>query len=309
MTVLRAIVCAALAAAVLLPASASATAAAPPLIGIGEQHPQMFADPSFHDLGVRDVRYVAAWDALRADDWQRAEIDAYLTAAHAAGVRVLLGFGHSRDPDKAHDLPSVRAFEREVVKFRARYPWIRDYLTWNEANHCSQPTCKNPGRAARFYLKLRKHCRTCRIVAADVLDGSKMVSWVKRFQKAVGKRRVLWGLHNYIDANRFRSTGTRALLKAVKGNVWFTETGGLVTRRNGSTVAFPGNTRHAANATSWVFRLAKLSRRVRRVYFYHWAPAPTPRPTWDSALVDKHERPRPAYRVLRAWLRRNHVER
>ena len=67
------------------------------------------------------------------------------------------------------------------MKFRARYPWIRDYLTWNEANHCSQPTCNNPKRAAQYYLALRKHCRGCRIVAADVLDGSKLV--------AVGARR------------------------------------------------------------------------------------------------------------------------
>ena len=308
MTALRLILCAAVVAAAVLPVSATA-APLPPRIGIGEQHPQMFTDSAFQNLNVRDARFIASWDALRFNDWQRDDIDTYLRAAHAAGVRVLLGFGHSRDPAKAHDLPSVRAFEREVVKFRARYPWIRDYLTWNEANHCSQPTCNNPGRTAQFYLTLRKHCQGCRIVAADVLDGSKMVAWVKRFQKAVGNRRVIWGLHNYIDANRFRSTGTKALLKAVKGDIWFTETGGLVMRRNGSTVQFPGNTRHAADATSWVFRLAALSPRVKRVYFYHWSPAPIPRPTWDSALVDKWDRPRPAYRVLHAWLRRNHVAR
>ena len=45
------------------------------------------------------------------------------------------------------------------MKFRERYPWVRDYLTWNEANHCSQPTCRNPKRAAQYYLALRKHCR------------------------------------------------------------------------------------------------------------------------------------------------------
>ena len=241
---------------------------------------------------------------LRSES-QRAETDAYLKAAGAAGVRVLLGFGHARDPDKAHDLPSVKAFEREVVRFRARYPWVTDYLTWNEANHCSQPTCRNPERAAQFYLALRKHCRGCRIVAADLLDGSKMVGWAQRFQKAVGNRRVIWGLHNYIDANRFRTRGTRALLRAVKGDIWFTETGGLVVRRNGSTVEFPGSTRHAAKATSWVFRLAALSPRVKRVYFYHWSPAPTPRPTWDSALVDRHDRPRPAYAILLKWLQKH----
>ena len=274
---------------------------AAPRIGIGEQHPEMFTDAAFAPLGVKDARFVASYDAL-GNEAERTELDVYLGAARAAHVRVLLGFGHSRNPRLAHTAPSVKRFEREFVKFRARYPWVRDYLTWNEANHCSQPTCNNPKRAAQYYLAVRKHCKGCRIVAADVLDGSRLVPWVKAFQKAVGKRRVIWGLHNYIDANRFRSTGTRALLKAVKGDIWFTETGGLVVRRNGSTVMFPGSVSHAAKATSYVFKLAALSKRVKRVYFYHWSPAPTPNATWDSALVDSHDRPRPAYEVLYAWL-------
>jgi hypothetical protein len=279
-----------------------------PLIGIGEQHPQIFGDEAFEPLGITDTRFVAAYDALESDA-DRAELDTYLLDARAANVRVLLSFGHSRDPLKAHTAPSVKRFEREVVKFRARYPWIRDYVTWNEANHCSQPICNNPKRAAQYYLALRKHCAGCRIVAADLLDGSKLAQWAKAFQKAVGHRRVLWGLHNYIDANRFRTRGTKALLKAVKGDIWFTETGGIVKRVNENKVKLPESTRHAAQATSYVFKLAALSKRIKRVYFYHWSPAPTPNPTWDSALVDKHDRPRPAYEVLYAWLRKHGIAR
>jgi hypothetical protein len=287
----------ALVAALVLAPAAQAT----PLIGIGEQHPQIFSDEAFPPLGIRDARFIASYDALN-NDFERAELDAYLQAARDAGVRVLLGFGHSRNPRLAHTAPSVKRFEREFVKFRVRYPWIRDYLTWNEANHCSQPTCNNPRRAAQYYLALRKHCKGCRIVAADVLDGSKLVRWVKAFQKAIGKRRVIWGLHNYIDANRFRTRGTKALLRAVKGDIWFTETGGIVRKTNHTGVKLPQSTRHAAKATTFVFKLAGLSKRVKRVYFYHWSPAPTPNATWDSALVDKHDRPRPAYEVLYAWL-------
>jgi hypothetical protein len=278
-------------------ASASATLR----IGIGEQHPQIFTDEAFPQLGIREVRYIASYDALNHEA-ERVELDTYLRAAGAAHVRVLLGFGHSRNPRLAHKAPSVKRFEREFRKFRARYPWIRDYLTWNEANHCSQPTCNNPRRAAQYYLALRKHCKRCRIVAADLLDGSKVARWAKAFQKAVGKRRVIWGLHNYIDANRFRTRGTKALLRAVKGDVWFTETGGIVRKTNNSGVRLPQSTRHAAKATKFVFKLAALSNRVKRVYFYHWSPAPAPDATWDSALVDRHDRPRPAYEVLYAWL-------
>jgi hypothetical protein len=276
-------------------------AKAAPLVGIGEQNPSMFSDLRWRALGLKDVRVIAGYDALHSG-WQRADLDAYMAAAHAAGARVLLGFGHSRIEGREHHLPSVATFRREFLAFRARYPWVKDYLTWNEANHCSQPTCNSPERAASFYMTIRSHCHGCRIVAADVLDGTKMVPWVKRFAHVVGTTKLIWGLHNYIDANRFRTRGTKALLKAVKGDVWFTETGGLVKRENGSTVEFPGSTRHAADATNWVFKLAALSPRVRRVYIYHWTPPTSPNPTWDSALVDSRDRPRPAYTVLRKWL-------
>ena len=74
-------------------------------------------------------------------------------------------------------------------------------------------------------------------------------------------------------------------------------------RRNRSRIAFPGNKKHAARATKQVFKLARLSPRVRRIYFYHWQPAKLPLPTWDSALVDPRGKPRPAYKVLKSFIR------
>jgi hypothetical protein len=52
-----------------------------------------------------------------------------------------------------------------------------------------------------------------------------------------------------------------------------------------------------------VFRLARLSRRIKRMYFYHWQPAAEPWATWDSALLDPHGRPRPAFKVLRSFVK------
>jgi len=275
--------------------------AADALVGVGEQHPAIFADPWWRELQTQRVRYIAAWDALRYD-WSRAEVDAYLGAARAAGAEVLLGFGHSRTPGRTHRAPTPRQFLGEFRRFRARYPWVREYLTWNEANHCSQPTCRRPDMAARYYNALRGACPDCTIVAADVLDTRRMPAWIKAFRHRARGRRLIWGLHNYIDANRFRTTGTRSLLRTVPGQVWFTETGGLVERDNGSPVEFPENKWHAARATRWVFqRLARLSPRVRRVYLYQWKPPPDP--TWDSALLGADGRPRPAYRVLSEHLR------
>ena len=121
--------------------------------------------------------------------------------------------------------------------------------------------------------------------------------------RAKAKYRVkVWSLHNYIDANRFRTRGTRSLLRATKAKIWFTETGGLVRRDNGSRIEFADSPTHAVKATRFVIRLARLSKRVKRVYFYHWV-APAPGSTWDSALIDRRGRPRPAYKVVRNYIR------
>jgi hypothetical protein len=297
--------CAAALACVLALAEPAARAQAVPLIGIGEQGTGMFSDPHWQALGLHDVRVVVGWDALTSG-WQVADLDSYMAVARASGARVLLSFGHSRITGREHKLPSVTAFARQFAAFRSRYPWVRDYVTWNEANQCGQPTCKHPEQVARFYNAMRPLCAGCRIAGADVLDGSKLPAWIKRYAR-VAKGRQVWGLHNYIDANRFRTRGTLSLLRATKGDVWFTETGGLVARNNGSKIEFPESVTHAAEATKWVFKLAALSPRVKRVYFYQWGPAPQPNPTWDSALVDSRDRPRPAYNVVRTWLHQHGI--
>jgi hypothetical protein len=311
MTMGRALMLAALLAAVVaVPAQARAPKdrkpAPIPVIGIGEQSPEMFSNPYYTRLKVRHVRVITAWDSLR-HKWSRQDLDHYMGAARAAGARVLLGFGHSRSAKRKvrRHVPSVKRFLKEFKAYRKRYPWVRDFLTWNEANHCGEPTCHKPRRVARFYNNMRHNCYGCNVVAGDVLDTPTMTGWVREFRKTARKDKLIWGLHNYIDANRFRTSGTRELLKAApRGQIWFTETGGLVVRRNGSKIAFPGNKKHAARATKQVFKLARLSPRVRRIYFYHWQPAADPLPTWDSALVDPRGNPRPAYRVLNTWMKK-----
>jgi hypothetical protein len=296
-------------AAAAVPAGAGAARHAPapvPAIGIGEQSPQIFSNPYFTALGVKRVRYITAWNSLRYK-WSRDMLDGYLFAARAAGVEVLLGFGHARSDKRSvrRRVPSAKAFTRAFLEYRKRYPWVKDWVTWNEANHCGEPTCHKARRVARFYNSMRRNCAGCRVVGADVLDTPTMGPWIREFKRTARKDKMIWGLHNYIDANRFRTSGTRELLALTRrGQVWFTETGGLVVRRNRSKIAFPGNERHAAAATRQVFRLATLSSRVRRIYLYHWQPPTSALPTWDSALLDRRGEPRAAYRVLKAHIRR-----
>jgi polysaccharide biosynthesis protein PslG len=125
------------------------------------------------------------------------------------------------------------------------------------------------------------------------------VSWIRSFRRAAKEEPRYWGLHNYIDANRGRTTGTLRMLRAVKGQVWFTETGGIVSRTNRRKVTFPESAHHAATATRFLFsKLVPLSRRVTRVYVYHWN-TDGPPTTWDSALIGPTGRTRPAYKVVK----------
>jgi hypothetical protein len=287
-------------------ALASPAAAAPPLIGIGEQKPGMFEDPRFVALGLREARYITPWDVLH-DKRQLERLDEWMTAARASGARVLLGFDRSlRSRRLRNTVPKAVRFAREFRRLRARYPYVRDWITWNEANHPLQPTANRPRRVAAYHGIMVRNCRGCRIVGADVLDIKSMSGWVRRFKRYTTERPRIWGLHNYGDTNQLKSTGTRTLLRLThSGQVWFTEAGGLVVRREyaGATVKreFRYSHRHAARSTKHVFRLACLSPRIRRVYLYHWQ-APLKVTNWDSAFLGSRGGVRPAYRTLRRQL-------
>jgi hypothetical protein len=271
-----------------------------PLVGFGEQRADVFTNPHWQELGLKPMRYVVGWDALRYG-WQRAEVDAWMRAAEAAGARPLIALTRSRAHWRNKVVPSTRTWVKAFKAFRARYPEVTDYLVWNEANHCSQPVCHKPERVAGYYDAAVKACPKCSIVGADVLDTSSMSSYVRRFKAAARHKPRLWGLHNYVDANRLRTTGTRTLLKLVKGRIWFTETGGLVHRNTTSPVTFPQSVAHAAKATRFVLdRLANLSPRIKRIYLYHfeWQ---GPTASWDSGVLSPHGKPRPAYDVIARW--------
>jgi len=284
---------------VLLAALSAASSAQALTIGIADQKPDMFSDPRFLAGDIQFARRAIAWDALTSPT-QTAQIDAWMNAARAAHVNPLISFTHSST--NRRKLPSPERLLYEFRRFRVRYPWVTDYATWNEANHCGEPTCHRPELVASYWRKLRRACPTCRILAAEVLDMPNMTSWVKAFRRKAKVEPRYWGIHNYIDANRLRTTGTRRLLKAVKGQVWFTETGGIVSRTNRRKVTFPESAEHAAKATRFLFDdLIPLSRRITRVYLYHWNSEPGPK-TWDSALIGPTGKPRPAYRVLQRVL-------
>ncbi|MBA3584442.1 MAG: hypothetical protein H0W36_07930 [Gemmatimonadetes bacterium] len=269
-----------------------------PIFGIADQKTQFFGDELFKDLDITHARYVVPWDTMDGG-FQEDELRAWLKEAKADGVKPLLSFGHSRREGRQKKRPSPRALQRQFRRLRVNFPWVTEYATWNEPNHCSQPLCKKPEIAARYHDALVRACPTCTILGGELLDSPNMRSWVKRFRRKVKHDPKVWGLHNYIDVNRFRTTGTRELMKVTRGQIWLTETGGIVNRTAKAKIPFEESERHAGKSTRWLFdRLTPLSSRIRRVYIYHWNPS-TPDDTWDSALVDLEGEPRTAYRVLK----------
>ena len=285
-----------------LPALAAPAAHATPLVGIADQKDAMFGDPRFQALNIHYARYSVAWDALRTD-WQVAELESWLNLARAHGVEPLITFAPSRLPGQRRVWPTNAQFVEQFKAFRARYPWITTFATWNEANFCGFGPCKEPQRVASWWRALSAACPTCKILAAEVLDQPSAPTWVSAFIKAAHRRPAYWGLHNYLSANRLQTGRTKDFLKATgTGEVWFTETGGIVSRHNGSTVKLPEGTKHAAEVTSFVFtRLATLSPRIKRVYLYQWSSVAGT--SWDSGFVSPSGKERPSLGVLKKVLK------
>jgi hypothetical protein len=276
-------------------------------VGIGEQDASMFTDPLFTKLKIKRARYFPSWNVAlkkKEAEW----LDIWLDHAQAAGVEPLISFSAalgSRCPARPCKLPSVRGFTKAFKAFRKRWPQVKVVSPWNEANHRSQPTFRNPKRAAQFYNVVRSNCRGCTIVAADVIDEVNMESWLGTFKRHAKSPRI-WGLHNYRDTNLRkgqRTGGTARLLKTVRGKVWLTETGGIVkfVLPSGSTL-FKASESRANKAIRRMFSLAKRYRsRIKRLYIYNWK-QPVSSNRFDAGLVRRTGKARPAYSTVRRTL-------
>jgi polysaccharide biosynthesis protein PslG len=285
-------------------ASVATGASAKIVVGIGDQNEEMFADQSFQDLKFKRARVIVPYNVVSSRR-NRRDLDAWLGAAKAAGVTPLVHFGAkagSRCPRRPCTLPNAAAFRGAFKAFRRRYPTVHDIGVFNEANQRSQPTFKNPKRAAQFFNVVRANCRGCRIVAADVLDDPNMVKWLTTFKRYAHGPRI-WGLHNYRDTNARPGQllgGTRRLLKTVRGQVWLTETGGIVKFKlpNNRTL-FRFNESRANTALKRMFRLARrYQSRIKRLYIYNWR-APLPSNRFDAGLLRHDGKPRAGYNTVK----------
>ena len=300
--------------ALALLAPSGAQAASRYKVGIGDQSVSVFGDPLFQALKLKRIRYIVPWN-WNADATQEAEVRGYLTAARAARFEPFVTFTAARGcwtgavyrRTKACRAPSASAYTKRFKAFRRAFPTVKVFSAWNEANHKSQPVYKSPRKAAQYYNAMRKACRSCTIVALDLLDSSNMSRYFQSFKRSAKGNPKIWGLHNYGDANGLKVRSTPRLLAITRGKIWFTETGGVVLRRDyrGRKVlrTYRYSLRHAAASTKHALKLSCLSPRITRIYLYHWQP-PWKVTNWDSGLVDRRGRPRPAFTVVRKWLSR-----
>jgi hypothetical protein len=269
-------------------------------LGVGEQQHYMFSDPRFVALGLEHVRVVTPYDVACDPGKHRYYLDVYLAEAARVGARPLVAFSYSWRKRLRWKVPTYRRFLRCFRAFRARYPNVREFNAWNEANHSSQPTFRHPKKAAGFYNAIRRNCPRCTTAAGDLLDWGNVDRWLERYRPHLNGRPRLWSMHNYGDVNRarpWRQTGTFKLLRRTRGRLWITETGGIVHSRHG----WSRNERRAARATRKMFVLARRSRRITRVYAYQWQ-ALCELDSWDSAWFRPDGSARPAYRAVVAEL-------
>ena len=301
-----------------VPLAAAKKATFHPIVGIGDDKPDMFSDPRFVALGIRAVRYDMSWDALSVP-YQRAEVTAWMDAAKRDGLSVLVTIDHSDrviyKKVKVHGktkteaisqtrvLPTLAQYISAFRAFRQRFPFVHEFATWDETNYYGEATYDKEALVASYYRGLRSACSSCTILAAEFLDVSRheavpIPTWVAAFVKVLGYQPGYWGLNDYEDANHLVSTATRSLLGAVSGNIWLAETGGIVSRPHVSNPGFPQNATHAGKVDAYVLNtLGELSPRIQRVYLYEWD-AKTPTDSWDTALISYTGVPRPGYDVL-----------
>ena len=289
------------AAALAFPAGVSAQE--PPVtVGIAEPSPDLFEDARFHATGIRNARLLVPYDVVRVGGPQLHVADVWLERARRDGIEPLVSFGHSMAKRRQFRLPTVRQYAARIAEFRARYPWVREFSTWNEANLASaQPTGRHPRRTAAFYRALKRQCAGCTVVAVEILltNGWRTWRWVRRFRERAGRGPHIFGLHNYPDVTRLQSAGTRAFLRRVpRAEIWVTETGGIV-RHN----RWQYNEGRAARSVRHAFRLASVFSRVRRVYLYNWRDDGNPE--WDSGLISRDGAERRAYWELLGSLTNN----
>ncbi len=274
------------------------------LTGIGDEQTTMFSNPLYQQLHTKIARYIAPYDAaVRGDMLGKAR--EWISDAEAQHEQVLIAFYHSEHtPTK---MPSVATYQKDVAAFVKEFPNVRQYQSWDESNRGNIPhvlSSPSAAGAAKYYQALVRVCKGCTAIGLDVLDAANItptLRYISEFKRQVRRLHTampkIWGLHNYSDVNRLESWRTRELIKAFGGQVWLTETGGIVQfgpnfkNKHGS-----GLTR-AAKVLKYMFSLAAAHSQIKRLYIYDWSGG-VASTRFDAGLTNAKDQPRAGYVIV-----------
>lgn len=268
-----------------------------PEIGLADNRPETMMDPRFGRSGIRRIRVQVPYDDIARRDIRLRYLDHWFGTAKVNGVEPLVSF--NRSYYSRHRLPSVATYRRNFRLFRKRYPWVRHFSIWDEANFpAAQPTGNDPRRTAGYYRAARRECSggRCTVITPGFrADGSAHSAWwLREFKRYIGRGPHIWGLVAHPDVNRFQTRYTRDFLRSTRGSVWVTEIGAVNFFGRGLR---PSISRQARAMSYMMSRYPRVSRRIERMYVYHWRAAPGNR-QWDSALLSVGGKRRPAYRIF-----------
>ena len=300
---------AALAALLVVPATSHAAKKTNIAVGIGDQAASMFDNQAFLDLKIKKARYFISWNAID-DPGKLARAQEWLDGANRRRVRPLFHL----DGVFTDRAPSVKEYKEKVRALVRRFPSVKEWGVWNEANSRTQPVFRLANRTAKYFLALRSVCRRCTIVALDLLDAGNIKGYIKKFYRALprSKRRFakVVGIHNYGDTNRARRNNTKTIINQVRrynrrAQFWMTETGGLAYFATETRVAFKCDLKRQARAVGKMFRLARKYRRhVKRLYPYNFYGTDCDTTLrFDAGLIRRDGTKRPAYRTLKRAMR------
>ena len=295
-------------------AFSAAPASAKLTVGISENNPHFFNDQFFKPLGIKHARMVVPWNVLQRKDYWPAYLQLWLDNAKANGVEPHIAFNIIDYTPKYYGKgPTLGQYRKLIQGFRKKYPTVKSFTPWNEANHSFQPTARKPKLAWQYYLELKRVCPTCKTLVADVLDDASMVTWVRKFRRYY-KGTGTWGIHNYQDGKSRSPIGkseTLRITKLVPGKIWSTEAGGIVGFRTvKGRLALKFNPKRALRDQQHLFKLMrdrKVRRRYERVYIHHYFGTWTKTKEverWDSGILGANLKPRPAYYDLKKQVKR-----